>query len=179
MCIRDKIFTIRGLDNCIERSYQKIGFFEVDTGEETDWTVSLVRRKDHAGSVAGVRRNRKVKIVATLGPASASPEMIEKLFLAGVDVFRINMSHTQHKLLAELHGHIRKIEIKLNRPIGILADLQGPKIRIGTFRGRRSQDRGRRPVRLRSRCGTWRCEPRSPAASGNLRRRQSRATIFS
>ncbi len=82
-----------------------------------------------------MRRNRKVKIVATLGPASAAPEMIEKLFLAGVDVFRINMSHTQHTLLAELHGHIRKIEAGLNRPIGILADLQGPKIRIGTFRG--------------------------------------------
>jgi pyruvate kinase len=82
-----------------------------------------------------VRRNRKVKIVATLGPASASPEMIEKLFVAGVDVFRINMSHTQHVLLEELHGHIRRIETRLNRPIGILADLQGPKIRIGTFRG--------------------------------------------
>ncbi|MGQ0486204.1 MAG: pyruvate kinase [Hyphomicrobiales bacterium] len=82
-----------------------------------------------------MRRNRKVKIVATLGPASAAPEMIEKLFLAGVDVFRINMSHTEHKLLEELHGHIRKIETRLNRPIGILADLQGPKLRIGTFRG--------------------------------------------
>jgi pyruvate kinase len=80
-----------------------------------------------------VRRNRKVKILATLGPASASPEMIEKLFVAGVDVFRINMSHTNHALLKELHGHIRAIETKLDRPIGILADLQGPKIRIGTF----------------------------------------------
>jgi pyruvate kinase len=80
-----------------------------------------------------VRRNRKVKILATLGPASASPEMIEKLFIAGVDVFRINMSHTNHALLKELHGHIRALETKLNRPIGILADLQGPKIRIGTF----------------------------------------------
>jgi pyruvate kinase len=80
-----------------------------------------------------VRRNRKVKILATLGPASATPEMIEKLFVAGVDVFRINMSHTNHDLLRELHGHIRAIEAKLKRPIGILADLQGPKIRIGTF----------------------------------------------
>ncbi len=61
--------------------------------------------------------------------------MIEKLFLAGVDVFRINMSHTKHALLAELHGHIRAVEAKLLRPIGILADLQGPKIRIGTFDG--------------------------------------------
>ncbi|MEQ1519984.1 MAG: pyruvate kinase [Aestuariivirga sp.] len=86
-----------------------------------------------------MRRNRKVKILATLGPASSSPEMIEKLFVAGVDVFRINMSHTSHALLKELHGHIRKIEIKVNRPIGILADLQGPKIRIGTFKDKEVQ----------------------------------------
>jgi len=80
-----------------------------------------------------LRRNRNVKIVATLGPASSSLEMLEKLFLAGVDVFRINMSHTAHDLLRELHGNIRAVEAKLKRPIGILADLQGPKIRIGTF----------------------------------------------
>ena len=80
-----------------------------------------------------MRRNRNVKIVATLGPASSSPEMLEKLFLAGVDVFLINMSHTAHDLLRELHGNIRAVEAKLKRPIGILADLQGPKIRIGTF----------------------------------------------
>jgi pyruvate kinase len=59
--------------------------------------------------------------------------MIEKLFHAGVDVFRINMSHTSHEHLRELHGRIRIVETKVNRPIGILADLQGPKIRIGTF----------------------------------------------
>jgi len=80
-----------------------------------------------------MRRNRKVKIVATLGPASSSPEMLEKLFRAGVDVFRINMSHTQHDLLRQLHKDIRAVEARLKRPIGILADLQGPKIRIGTF----------------------------------------------
>jgi pyruvate kinase len=80
-----------------------------------------------------VHRNRKVKILATLGPASNTPEMIEKLFIAGADVFRINMSHTNHELLRTLHGHIRFVEKKLGRPIGILADLQGPKIRIGTF----------------------------------------------
>jgi pyruvate kinase len=80
-----------------------------------------------------VHRNRKVKILATLGPASNTPEMIEKLFVAGVDVFRINMSHTSHELLRTLHGHIRSVEQKMARPIGILADLQGPKIRIGTF----------------------------------------------
>ncbi len=81
-----------------------------------------------------MRRNRKVKILATLGPASSTPDMIEKLFVAGVDVFRINMSHTNHQMLAELHGHIRNVEAKMKRPIGILVDLQGPKIRIGTFR---------------------------------------------
>ena len=86
-----------------------------------------------------MRRNRKVKILATLGPASASAEMIEKLFVAGVDVFRINMSHTSHALLKELHGSIRNVESKLNRPIGILADLQGPKIRIGTFKDKEVQ----------------------------------------
>ena len=86
-----------------------------------------------------MRRNRKVKILATLGPASSSPDMIEKLFVAGVDVFRINMSHTSHTMLTELHGHIRNVERKLNRPIGILADLQGPKIRIGTFKDKEVQ----------------------------------------
>jgi pyruvate kinase len=60
--------------------------------------------------------------------------MIEKLFVAGVDVFRINMSHTKHDLLVQLHDDIRRAETRLSRPIGILADLQGPKIRIGTFK---------------------------------------------
>ncbi len=78
-------------------------------------------------------RARRTKIVATLGPASSSPEMLEKLFDAGVDVFRINMSHTSHELLRELHGRIRAVEAKKSRPIGILADLQGPKLRLGTF----------------------------------------------
>ena len=82
-----------------------------------------------------MRRNRNVKIVATLGPASSSPEMLEKLFLAGVDVFRINMSHTDHATLAAYVSTIRAIETELERPIGILADLQGPKLRIGAMAG--------------------------------------------
>jgi len=80
-----------------------------------------------------VRRNRKVKVVATLGPASSNPDMIERLFLAGADVFRINMSHTRLDQLDQLVGDIRRTETKLGRPIGILADLQGPKLRIGSF----------------------------------------------
>lgn len=87
------------------------------------------------------KRNRNVKIVATLGPASSSPEMLEKLFLAGVDVFRINMSHTRHDLLRQMHGDIRAMEARIGRPVGILADLQGPKIRIGTFRNKEAKIR--------------------------------------
>jgi len=80
-----------------------------------------------------VRRERKSKIIATLGPASDSQEMIEKLFLAGVDVFRINMSHSSHDEMRRLHALIRKVEKTHNRPIGVLADLQGPKLRVGVF----------------------------------------------
>ena len=80
-----------------------------------------------------VRRNRKAKVVATLGPASSSKEMIEKLSRAGADVFRINMSHTDHARLNALVEMIRGVEEKVGRPIGILADLQGPKLRVGTF----------------------------------------------
>jgi len=80
-----------------------------------------------------MKRNRKVKIVATLGPASSDEKMIEKLFLAGVDVFRINMSHADHDTMRNLVKIIRNIEKKQGRPIGILADLQGPKLRVGEF----------------------------------------------
>ncbi len=80
-----------------------------------------------------MRRSRKVKILATLGPASSSEEMIRKLFEAGADVFRINMSHTDHPLMREIVGRIRAVESSVGRPIGILADLQGPKLRVGKF----------------------------------------------
>ncbi len=80
-----------------------------------------------------MRRSRKVKILATLGPSSSSEEMIKKLFEAGADVFRINMSHTDHALMRTLVGRIRAVEAAIGRPIGILADLQGPKLRVGKF----------------------------------------------
>ncbi|KAB0536960.1 MULTISPECIES: pyruvate kinase [Pseudochrobactrum] len=81
-----------------------------------------------------MRRARKVKILATLGPASSDEAVIEKLFAAGADVFRINMSHADHDLMRELVRRIRNVERKLGRPIGILADLQGPKLRVGKFK---------------------------------------------
>jgi pyruvate kinase len=80
-----------------------------------------------------MRRRRKVKILATIGPASSSAEMIRKLFEAGADVFRINMSHTDHPLMRTLVERIRGVEADIGRPIGILADLQGPKLRVGKF----------------------------------------------
>jgi pyruvate kinase len=82
-----------------------------------------------------MRRRRKIKILATLGPASNKPETIEQLFRAGADIFRINMSHTSHQAMREIIGAIRQIETEHDRPIGILVDLQGPKLRIGTFEG--------------------------------------------
>ncbi len=81
-----------------------------------------------------MRRQRKTKIVATLGPASSSPEMIRALFEAGADVFRLNFSHGNHADHAARIRAIRELERDSGRPIGVLADLQGPKLRIGAFR---------------------------------------------
>jgi pyruvate kinase len=78
-------------------------------------------------------RGRKVKILATLGPASRTPEMIRALFLAGADAFRINMSHGAVADRAELIANIRALEKEVGRPLTILADLQGPKLRVGSF----------------------------------------------
>ncbi len=80
-----------------------------------------------------MRRLRNVKIVATLGPASDSYETIRALWETGADVFRLNMSHGSHDDIRRRHGIIRRIEEESGRPIGILADLQGPKLRLGEF----------------------------------------------
>jgi pyruvate kinase len=80
-----------------------------------------------------MRRLRRTKIVATLGPASSDRDTIARLFEAGADVFRINMSHTSHERMRELVTTIRSIEADHGRPIGILVDLQGPKLRLGKF----------------------------------------------
>src|SRR6476620_1298462 len=80
-------------------------------------------------------RSRKVKILATLGPATSSPAMIRKLMLAGADAFRINMSHGDQKQKAKLVDAIRALEKEFHRPTTILFDLQGPKLRVGPFKG--------------------------------------------
>ena len=80
-----------------------------------------------------MRRLRQAKIVATLGPASSTREAIQALFEAGVDVFRFNFSHGTHQDHQARCNIVREIERKAGRPIAIMADLQGPKLRIGTF----------------------------------------------
>ena len=83
-------------------------------------------------------RTRKVKILATLGPASSSAAMIRKLMLSGADAFRINMSHGDQKQKAKLVEHIRALEKEFKRSTTILFDLQGPKLRVGHFEGGRT-----------------------------------------
>ncbi|MFO1127454.1 MAG: pyruvate kinase [Rhodospirillales bacterium] len=80
-----------------------------------------------------MRRWRQTKIVATLGPASASDDMLERLFEAGADVFRFNFSHGTHDEHARQLKRVRALEQHVGRPIGVLADLQGPKLRVGRF----------------------------------------------
>ena len=80
-------------------------------------------------------RGRKVKILATIGPASRSPEMLERLIKAGADAFRVNMSHGTQEDHAGTIAAIRALEKKFSRPIAVLADLQGPKLRVGEFVG--------------------------------------------
>ncbi len=81
-----------------------------------------------------MRRRRRTKIVATLGPASSERATIAALFAAGADVFRINMSHTKPDRMREIMRTIRDVEQDQDRPIGVLVDLQGPKLRIGAFK---------------------------------------------
>src|SRR5215472_49723 len=78
-------------------------------------------------------RRRRVKIIATLGPSSSDRKTIAALFAAGADVFRINMSHASHDVMRERVAIIRELEEETGRPIGVLVDLQGPKLRLGAF----------------------------------------------
>lgn len=80
-----------------------------------------------------MRRNRNAKIIATLGPATQTRESIRALFEAGADVFRLNFSHGDHADHAERMAIIREIEQEFQRPIAVLMDLQGPKLRVGVF----------------------------------------------
>jgi pyruvate kinase len=85
-----------------------------------------------------MRRRRDAKIVATLGPASSEIGVIRELFAAGVDVFRMNFSHGTADEHRQRFERVREVEVEFGRPIGILADLQGPKLRVGTLQGGRA-----------------------------------------
>ncbi|MEL6587201.1 MAG: pyruvate kinase, partial [Pseudomonadota bacterium] len=95
-----------------------------------------------------MRRHRNVKIVATLGPASDDYDTIRQLFETGADVFRLNMSHGGHDDIRARHNIIRDIERDLGRPIAILADLQGPKLRCGVFAGDSAEIEAGKPFRF-------------------------------
>ncbi len=95
-----------------------------------------------------MRRERNTKIVATVGPSSSSREMLRALFMAGVDVFRLNMSHGTHEDFAERHRIIREVELEVDRPIGILVDLQGPKLRVGKFADGKAELENGAPFRV-------------------------------
>ncbi|HVA14855.1 MAG TPA: pyruvate kinase [Stellaceae bacterium] len=85
-----------------------------------------------------MRRQRSAKIVATVGPASNTAEKLEALFRAGVDLFRLNFSHGTQDDHRVVYERIRSLEKGVGRPIGIMADLQGPKLRVGTFAGKKA-----------------------------------------
>ena len=94
------------------------------------------------------RRRRRTKIVATLGPASSTAEMLARLYQGGADVFRINFSHGTHEDHLGRIRLIRALEHSVGRPIGILADVQGPKLRVGQFGGGRITLQAGQPFRL-------------------------------
>jgi pyruvate kinase len=95
-----------------------------------------------------MRRSRKARIVATLGPAASTDESIRALFEAGADVFRLNFSHGSHADHAQRVTSIRKLETEFDRPIGVMLDLQGPKLRLGKFAGGKAQLAGGSRFRL-------------------------------
>ena len=96
--------------------------------------MSVIRDSAVKINVQQRRFRKATKQIATLGPASSSFDMIEKLFLSGADIFRLNFSHGEHSEKAMLVDTIRAVEKKYNHPIAILGDLQGPKLRVGIFK---------------------------------------------
>ena len=95
-----------------------------------------------------MKRQRNAKIIATLGPSSSDPQVIRQLFEAGVDVFRLNFSHGSQSDHLQRLTAIRALERESGRPIGVLLDLQGPKLRLGTFEGGSAELTVGQPFRL-------------------------------
>jgi len=95
-----------------------------------------------------MRRRRNAKIIATLGPGTSSKEQIAKLFMAGADVFRLNFSHGSHEDHKRSYDILRELENEFNRPLCILLDLQGPKLRVGNFEDGKAELITGNPFRL-------------------------------
>ena len=114
-------------------------------------------------------RSRKVRMLATLGPASNTPEMIAKLYEAGADAFRVNMSHGDQASKVAVIEAIRSLEKKYGRPTTILADLQGPKLRVGKFAGGKVELEDRQHLHARPRQDAGRRDPRRTAAPRDFR----------
>ena len=89
---------------------------------------------------------RRTKIIATLGPASSEPNQIESLINVGVNIFRQNFSHGEHSYHKETYSKIRKIAKELNKTVGVLADLCGPKIRTGKFKNDKVVLKNNQPI---------------------------------
>ena len=103
---------------------------KVSNLDRIDEVMDQIDTPENINIKSSPRWRKKTKQLATLGPASSSFEMIEKLFLAGADVFRLNFSHGEHAQKKELLDIIRSVEAKYDHPIAILGDLQGPKLRV-------------------------------------------------
>uniref|UniRef100_A0A6V2BM36 pyruvate kinase n=1 Tax=Ditylum brightwellii TaxID=49249 RepID=A0A6V2BM36_9STRA len=133
--------TSTGAFNVPHSKSSRVSFMRTTTTSTTALSVSTSPNKTtttKSTTVAAVpklaqRWRKSTKQLATLGPASSSKEMIEKLFLAGADVFRLNFSHGSQEQKKELLLIIREIEEKYAHPIAVLGDLQGPKLRVGEF----------------------------------------------
>src|SRR3954462_13066463 len=123
------------LDGAADRISGAVALATVAVARPARAAAADLRSSDPVAKQELMRRLRRTKIVATLGPASSDRNVIASLFRAGADVFRINMSHTSHDRMRELVAAIRAVEFEYGRPIGILVDLQGPKLRIGSFAG--------------------------------------------
>ena len=135
-------FVPRGVPSSVTRSVYKESALNVATNWGTTngdaASINSFFGAPKETTVAAVpkvaqRWRKSTKQLITLGPASSSREMIEKLFLAGADLFRLNFSHGSQEQKKELLMTIREIEEKYAHPIGILGDLQGPKLRVGIF----------------------------------------------
>jgi hypothetical protein len=123
-------------------------------------TARLHRQPHRTDHRTAMRRNRSTKIVATLGPATTTAERIREIFLAGADVFRLNFSHgtiDDHRARVDI---LRALEQEVGRPVAILMDLQGPKIRLGTFTADKATPSARR-CRIRQSSRRYRPAARS------------------